>query len=331
LAKNIYHEANIAVCVAESKLLKKFQYSLLHNAQSLQGVLDELNSINYFHSYRNASAHNFEKMLSGLMADTFDYIESIVPKSNVLQIFSAIYDIHNIKVAVKEVMLGKKLDNLFIEYGSYSIPTVRSAAVRKNDNILENKILTDGLFEAIRCGAIYDVDFILDRTYFRVLKSYGESLESSIISEFIVEYTDFYNLSAFFQAQVTENTAAQMSYFKKAFSECGSLTLDEWNEYAFTGKSGDLERCPLWQRYSRVLERLKGDGMISGDFDVIVDNYLIEKTKECKLIAFGIEPICAYFYNKLMEIKNIKILLAGKKYGFGTDKIKKRMRIPYEL
>ena len=48
-------------------------------------------------------------------------------------------------------------------------------------------------------------------------------------------------------------------------------------------------------------------------------------------MAFGIEPICAYFYNKLMEIKNIRILLTGKQNGYFTEDIKKRMRQPYEL
>jgi len=32
-----------------------------------------------------------------------------------------------------------------------------------------------------------------------------------------------------------------------------------------------------------------------------------------------------------MEIKNIRILLTGKKNNYGTAEIKKRMRIPYEL
>ena len=48
-------------------------------------------------------------------------------------------------------------------------------------------------------------------------------------------------------------------------------------------------------------------------------------------MAFGVEPICAYFYNKLVEIKNIRILLTGKEKVYDTGEIRKRMRIPYEL
>ena len=62
-----------------------------------------------------------------------------------------------------------------------------------------------------------------------------------------------------------------------------------------------------------------------------MDNYLIETTKQAKLQAFGIEPICAYFINKMMEIKNVRTLLVGKKYGYDSEEIKKRMRIPYDL
>jgi len=64
---------------------------------------------------------------------------------------------------------------------------------------------------------------------------------------------------------------------------------------------------------------------------VWIDNYLIDRTKACKLMAFGIEPICAFFFNKLIEIKNIRILLKGKESDYSQAEIKKRMRITYEL
>jgi vacuolar-type H+-ATPase subunit C/Vma6 len=92
-----------------------------------------------------------------------------------------------------------------------------------------------------------------------------------------------------------------------------------------------LERFYIWGKYREVWEAATSREELFSELDVLIDNYLIEKTKLCKLMAFGVEPICAYFFNKFMEIKNIRILLAGKEKDYDTEEIKKRMRIPYEL
>jgi len=328
MREQIYPRANTIVCIEDSKLLKRFQYEIFYNAGGLQATLDELNNINYFHSYKNADAGNYGVMLDGLMKATFDLMKEISPDKLIWRIFALYYDIHNMKLVVKEKLLRKRLDRLALEYGSYSLPTIRSAAVRASDDILENQTLTEGFFEALRAGDIYDVDFILDRTYFKTLRKLVEELGIPELTEFIIERIDLYNLSVVFQLLAE---GAPEGYLKKAFSEHGSLPLVEWQKYVDGLTPQTAENFVLWQKYKPVWESASSREQIFLELDVMIDNYLINKTKACKLIAFGIEPICAYFYNKLMEIKNIRILLAGKENGYDTAEIKKRMRIPYEL
>jgi len=324
----VYPHANTIICIEDSKLLKQFQYDILYNTKSLRAALDELNTINYFHTYKNADSDNYGIMLDGLMIATFDLMKELAPDELIWRIFALYYDIHNMKLAVKEKFSGRRLDDLSLEYGSYSLPTIRSAAVRESDNILNNEILTAGFFEALRSKDMYDIDFILDRTYFRTLRKYAEELKIPEIAGFITEKIDLYNISVFFQSLAAESPAG---YFPKAFSEEGSFTLIEWQKYI--GGSGDygIKDFSLWQKYKSIWENAESRNQISSELDVLIDNYLINKTKSCKLIAFGIEPICAYFYNKFMEIKNIRILLAGKKNNYAVYEIKRRMRVPYEL
>jgi len=301
----IYPHANTVVCIEEDKLLKQFEYGILYDLKGLDAALYELNGINYFHTYKNAEADNYNTMLDGLMKATLDLLKEISPYELVWRMFTLYYDIHNIKLVVKEKFTGSKLDYLALDYGGYSLPTLRSAAVRDSDDILHNPVLTDGLFEALHANDMYDIDFILDKVYFKVLKTLAFELDNDKISSFITEKIDLYNISVYLQHDKPED-----GYFKKAFSDRGSSP----------------EALPLLNKYSSVLKDRNID-----ELDVLIDNYLIEKTKICKLAAFGIEPICAYFFNKLMEIKNIRILLTGKEKNYSTDEIKKRMRIPYEL
>ena len=327
--ENIYPHANTIVCIEDDKLLKQFQYDILYNTKGIQAALDELNNINYFHTYKNADSGNYGVMLDGLMIATFDLIKELAPTELIWRIFALYYDIHNMKLAVKEKFFGKRLDNLALEYGSYSLPTIRSAAVRESDNILNNEILTRGFFEALHAKDIYDIDFILDKIYFRTLRKLAEDLESPEIVEFIIERINLYNLSVFFQSTIIVKNPAE--YFSRAFSEEGDFTLTQWQRY-IDGKGGYvIENLSLLKKYESILAHTESPGQIFSELDVLIDNYLIEKTKICKLMAFGIEPICAYFYNKFMEIKNIRILLTGKKNNYSTVEIRKRMRMPYEL
>jgi len=323
----IYPHANTIVCIEDSKLLKQFHYDILYNAEGLQGALDELNKMNYFHTYKNADAYNYSSVLDSLMKDTFELMRNIVPDESIWRIFALYYDIHNMKLAVKERLTGKKLDSLVLVYGSYSLPTIRSAAVRESDNLLKNETLTKGYFKALHTKDMYDIDFILDKAYFETLKGYAVRLNSPGIVEFVIERIDLFNISALFQSMAA---GASKAYFAKAFSEEGSCSLSQWQEYIY-GDPGEAEKFPLREKYRPIWSAAENRQRLFEELDVLIDNYLIGKTKACKLMAFGIEPIAAYFYNKLIEIKNIRILLTGKERGYVSYEIQRRMRIPYEL
>ena len=232
------------------------------------------------------------------------------------------------KLVVKERFFGKRLDDLAIDYGSYSLPTIRSAAVRKSDDILRNDVLTEGLFQALGLKQSYDIDFVLDKLYFTALKVLVAKLEIPALDRFITEKIDLFNVSMIFQAI---SSGIPEGYVRRAFSEGGSLPYEDWERYLNKDRPDELLHFTLWQKYRPIWSGTRNRDQALAELDVRIDNYLIDKTKRCKLMAFGIEPICAYFFNKLMEIKNIRILLEGKAKSYDPAEIRKRMRIPYEI
>lgn len=326
----IYPYENTIISIEDGRLLNQLQYDVLFGARDLRAALGELNAMDYFRSYVNAGADNYGQMLDGLMNSTFELMRAVSPDELVWRIFALYYDIHNMKLVAKERAFHRRLGRLALSCGSYSLPTVRSAAVRESDDILENRVLTEGFFMALRAKDHHDIDFILDKTYFKALKDLAGRLRIPMIDAFVTERIDLYNISVYFQSAAD---GAPDSFFEKAFSDQGSVPLPEWQRHFENKDLDDAAGFGLWQKYrplwgagsaadkARAHERL----------DVLIDNYLIEKTKVCKVMAFGIEPICAYFYNKLMEIKNVRIILAGKRHAARTGEIRKWIRIPYEL
>jgi len=147
--EKIHPHANTVVCIEDSRLLKDFDYDILHNAAGLGETLDELNEMNYFQTHLTADVHNYSSLLDGVMRNTLDLMRSISPNEWIWRIFALYYDIHNMKLVVKVRFFGKRLDHLALDYGSYSLPTIRSAAVRRTNDILGNNVLNEGLFRAL--------------------------------------------------------------------------------------------------------------------------------------------------------------------------------------
>ena len=51
--------------------------------------------------------------------------------------------------------------------------------------------------------------------------------------------------------------------------------------------------------------------------------------KEAKYINFGAGVLAAFYYAREYEVKNIRIILAGKRAGQDSDTIRERMRDSY--
>ena len=201
--QEIFPRANTIVCMEDSKLLRQPQYELLYSVEGLDAALHELNSMNYFRTYKSAQPDNYSELFDSLVYDTLGLLYEITPTNTLWRMFALYYDIHNMKLVVKERHLGRDLEELALRGGSYSFITIRSAAVRATDNVLKNDTLTEG-FHAALYPKRATVDSILERTYFTALSEFSEQLKSPLITEFVLDRIDLHNISAFLQAQAND-------------------------------------------------------------------------------------------------------------------------------
>jgi len=322
----MFPQANTIVRVEEGKLLTESQYETLLNTDNLQSAIKELDDLDYFETYREITIDNHMEILDLLLEQTFRLLFEITEEETtaIYKLFALYYDIHNMKIAVKEKSLDTKLDDLYLNVGYYPKRNIRSVLVDKKYDILKNDTLTKGMFEALETKELYDVNFILDKVYFKALLELTDELDSVHITDFVKKKADLYNISAYYQMLVSK---ASKSFFYLAYSDVGYLKFENWqNLIEEKGNEMFLEMSD----YSSIWESTK-DGKSITTFDLTVDNYLMDIVKGAKLMAFGYEPICAYFYAKFQEIKNIRMLLVGKKNNYEIEEIKKRMRLRYEL
>lgn len=69
-----------------------------------------------------------------------------------------------------------------------------------------------------------------------------------------------------------------------------------------------------------------------GDFSTLemkCDNLVTDMIKSARYDAFGPDPVVAYYFAKLAEIKNVRIILSAKSAGVPTETIRQRVRDVY--
>ena len=71
-----------------------------------------------------------------------------------------------------------------------------------------------------------------------------------------------------------------------------------------------------------------GNSSLSG-FEKWFDDRLMELIQKAKSTYFGPDPLAAYYLAREAELRNIRILLSGKRHGVEDAVIRERMRKLY--
>ena len=75
----------------------------------------------------------------------------------------------------------------------------------------------------------------------------------------------------------------------------------------------------------------EGEAIDYARLDLLKDDYLSSLFDGAQTIAFGPLPLLAFLNNKDIEVKNLRLILVGKRSGFTKEQIKERMRMTYGL
>jgi V/A-type H+-transporting ATPase subunit C len=93
-----------------------------------------------------------------------------------------------------------------------------------------------------------------------------------------------------------------------------------------------LAQSGFYKSFGAALKKGVEEFEKSGNFsqlERLLDNYLIGETKKAKYITYGPEIVYAYLFSKENEIRQVRILLAGKRNGIRPDALKERLRECY--
>lgn len=333
MESKVFPKMNTLVKMRESTLLSKQQNLELINAENFETALSVLTGTKFFTFARLEHLADLE---SALEIEKYNYInwgKELSPDIPVAEIFEVADTIHNLKVFLREHLIGSEL-NYKNEFAHLYFKIQGSD--KPYFNLLNFDISKLSLYELSLKNVIeYALnDYTVNKSFLKTdliftffghkqLLSFSEKIGDPRITDFIKAYIDLDLLSILFQTR--ENS---ISLNKGVLSKAVAGNLNpEWLFSASIREQDDLiSNTP----YSEFWAALK-DKSIQGLSEVYMDNYLLNICKKAKLEAFGVYPIFAFLYAKLLDIKNVRIIFALKKSKANNHEIEERLREEYGL
>ena len=267
-----------------------------------------------------------EATFDSLLGETLDLLDSIAPEEGMFKYFRYPYDAANLKSALKALFSERSCDDILFDIATVSPEKVRGA-VEDMDFTEYPQNMRQAAYDAVKGYSEnrdpQQIDLVIDRA------CYLDMLQGAKQDEFLLKLVkakiDLTNIVTVFRfIKFGERAAAR---FDDALLSGGELSFDTLKE-AYEGGIETLFHIIKMSVYSPIEAHL-ADSMSSGALERICDDHWMKLLKDAKYINFGAGVLAAFYYAREYEVKNIRIILAGKRAGQDSDTIRERMRDSY--
>ncbi len=315
--------------VLEKKLLKMDVFSRLVDATNLEEAYYILADTVYSKHINNLkNKQEFEYILESEMKQTTDMLSDMTPNKDLINLLSTGEFYHDVKMIVKEYVSSKDLYSYYYDPDNEKIKAWRDILSR--DNKEEFKELPQYILEAIEkfrgTSDPQDIDFEIDKIYFKNLLEMSESLDEKIFTNYVKHKIDFANVDILLRAKLQET---EFSRVTNMLIPGGYVELDKLKNMFLLDIEDQLmylKKTELSFVADKVVEAYNKNKNIS-DVEKVFDNELLLSVKEGANVTYGPEVLFSYLALKEREIQNLRIILTSKRSGgVSSENIRGRLR-----
>ena len=316
-----YLFASARVRAAENRLIGTDKTESAINAKDaseIEGLIDSIDS-----------ADGASDKLSAYLGRAYSFIAEISPNENIVSFLRYGYDCNNIKAALKCHFRETDSSEMLFPFGEVPLDKIL-AMPRELDFSDLPKHMSEAAEEAFdaytKSGDPQLIDIILDKAcYLDMLEAAknGDDFAYDLVRTKI----DLTNIMMCIRIIRMGGGFSERDVLCRSLIEGGYL--DEKKLYE--AESGnELASILSGSEYSSLSAFLCGDGMVSlAEIERRCDDIYMKKVKKAKSLPFGAPLLCAYLVAVEYEVKNLRIILAGKRAGLSGEKIRERVRLGY--
>ena len=327
-----FSQAVIRIKVLEKRLLSRARLERMVDAKDMDEVFKILGETEYQqHLNSVARAEDYENILSAELKRVYALMDELTGEKIISRLLSLKYDYHNLKVLIKEKVLGKPLTHLIVPYGSLDLGKVRNAFVQEDFSDLDpiiGEAMRSTMNEFEKSGDPQLIDILLDRHYYRQLRSLADETEIPMFMDYVRNLVDFTNMKTLIRVKKMDK---EIRFLDEVLLDGGSIPKEKILYAINDSLDGIIDKFrkeSIGKPLSEGLEAFRRTGRLS-DFEKIIDNSIMGLNAPSKNIVFGPEPLFSYLSAKEAEIKALRIVMVSKINKLSPETIRERLRDLY--
>jgi len=239
------------------------------------------------------------------------------------------YDCNNIKAIIKCSARGISPDGMLLPFGSVSIEAAKDAFLNKNYSVFPSA-MAKAIVEAEEAFAAtanpQKIDFTIDRACFSDMLASAQESDIELAKHLVVCKIDIVNIMQTLRIMRMGLKESAAALADEVYIEGGSFSKRCCVE-AISDKESFVQTL-FGSNYYPIAQMVSDDAPL-GSIEKKLDNVYLDLAKRAKSVPFGAEVAIGYIFALEYEIKNVRIILAGKDAGLSSDVIRERLRECY--
>lgn len=315
----------------EKHMLTHERVEKMIDAKRFEDAIRVLDECNYGFEGEMIDPNDYETLLTQEHKKTYDFIMSLAPNPEHLNMFLYPYDYHNLKVLMKSEYLNKDETDILVDTGSIDLKVLKYAVNERDfSELTENmekalKEITD-TFPKTKDPQL--IDIILDKYCYDEMLKTAEETKSKFIIDYIKLQIDSINVKTYVRLKRMNKS---WDFFTKVFLPGGNIHehvfIKNYDE-PFDKFAEQLLAFDFREIFLEGIEDLEETGKFT-KLEKLLDNKLMDHIRNAKYVPYGIEALVGYILAKENEIKTVRIILAGKVAGISPELIRERLRETY--
>ncbi|MEE0970236.1 MAG: V-type ATPase subunit [Clostridia bacterium] len=322
LNENEYLFASVRVRSEENRLIGREQLMSAASSPSrteIEGLISSLSD----------KGGSDEEKLSFFLSSVYDFASEICPDKALLLFLRYVYDCNNIKSAIKCYFRGSECreGEMLFPFGSVPSQKIREMPESRDFSLLpaHMKEAAEAAMESFaRTGNPQNVDTLLDSACFCDMLRAAEDCGEGFASELVRERIDLTNI------MMTVRTMRMGGANSERLLHLSLIDGGNIEKEGFLSSHDENELCTLIRRTKYLtLIPLIAENAPLYKLECLSDNIFMESVREVRRIPFGAPLIIAYIIAAEYQVKNLRIILAGKRASLAPETILSRVRLGY--
>lgn len=323
-----YMYSSARIRALETRIASREQIWRMAEAESAESVISLL------------SDHGFEPVYAGGKLSREDTLMSVLKEgfaqvaemecAHAVSFLRYQYDCNNIKALIKCGARGISPDGMLLPLGSVSAEECKAAFGNKDYSAFPENMsaaITEAEAAFAATANPQKIDFIIDKAAFADMLCAAKQSRVALAERLVGAKIDLVNIMMTLRLIRMRLGAQARALLEEAYIEGGSLDVRDLTD-ALSGGEEALADMLEYGAYSAMHE-LISSGAALGELEKKADDLWIGIAGEARYIPFGAEVAIGYICALEYEVKNIRIILAGKDAGLSSDTIRERLRECY--